>query len=142
VLYLDASAIVKLILEEAESPALRTWLGERPFGVTSGLSTVEVRRTVHLYAERTLAGATARRSAASDVAARTESVLSGIVVLDIDDAVLARAARVEPSVLRTLDAIHLASALTLDDLDAFVTYDRELSDAASLAGLAVAAPGA
>lgn len=141
-LYLDSSAIVKLVLEETESPALRAWLGERPFGVTSGLGPVEVRRTVRLYVERALSRATSRGPNVNEVTTRAETVLSGIVVLEIDEAILSHAARVDPSNLRALDAIHLASALSLEGLEAFVAYDRELREAAQAAGLHVAAPGA
>jgi len=142
VLYLDSSAIVKLVLEEAESAALRAWLGERPFGVTSGLGPVEVRRTVRLFVERALSRTVSQGSTANELGTRTEAVLSGLVVLEIDETILSRAARVDPSTLRALDAIHLASALSLEGLEAFVAYDRELREAAQAAGLNVAAPGA
>jgi predicted nucleic acid-binding protein len=142
VLYLDSSAIVKLVLEEAESPALQAWLGDRPFGVTCGLGPLEVRRSVRVLVERALSRATSRVANVNEVTTRAEIVLSGIVVLDIDEAILSRAARVDPSNLRALDAIHLASALSLEGLEAFVSYDRELLEAARAAGLNVAAPGA
>jgi predicted nucleic acid-binding protein len=139
VLYLDSSAIVKLVLQEPETPALRGWLGEQPFGVTSALAQVEVRRTVRIFAETVLAGR--REGTAEELRSRTDSVISGIVVIALDDAVLSRAASLDPTRMRTLDAIHLASALSLEDLDVFVTYDHELAQAAREAGLAVAAPG-
>ena len=63
-------------------------------------------------------------------------------MLEIDEAILSHAARVDPSNLHALDAIHLASALSLEGLEAFVVYDRELREAAQAAGLNVAAPGA
>ena len=58
----------------------------------------------------------------------------------MDEQILAQAASLDPPGLRSLDAIHLATALSLDGLDALVTYDRRLSDAATDAGLAVASP--
>lgn len=137
-LYLDSSAIVKLVLDEAESAALREWIGERPPGVSSGLAAVEVRLTVRLFTARALP---ADRRAAAELKERFETAMSGIALLAIDDAVLARAGVLEPVALRALDAIHLATALSVDDLEAFVTYDRELGAAASGLGLAVAAPG-
>lgn len=139
-LYLDSSAIVKLVLQEPETAALRRWLVEQPLGVTSALAQVEVRRTVRIFAETVLGGRPV--AAADDLRSRTDSVISGIVVIAVDDAVLSRAASLDPAQLRTLDAIHLASALSLEDLEAFVTYDRDLAQAARGIGLAVAAPGA
>jgi hypothetical protein len=141
VLYLDSSAILKLVLEESETSALRAWLGERPLSVTSGVAPVEVRRTVRLFAETALTGAPRGQNTASDLNARTEAVMSGIVVLTIDDAILSRAAALDPPLLRTLDAVHLASALSLEELEAFVTYDHDLGEAAHQAGLVVTSPG-
>jgi uncharacterized protein len=69
-------------------------------------------------------------------------VLSGLVVLEIDDALLRRAAAMAPAQLRSLDAVHLASAERLGaDLDVFVAYDQRLLRAAQTLGLAVVSPG-
>jgi predicted nucleic acid-binding protein len=69
-------------------------------------------------------------------------ILSGLVLLDIDDALLRRAAAIRPAHLRSLDAIHLSSAERLGpDLDVFVAYDDRLLQAARALGLAVASPG-
>lgn len=128
-LYLDASALAKLLLTEKESPVLeRRVAGERL--VTSALSRVEVSRAV-------------RRGLADPEPALAlfEEILRRCVVLPVDAGVLGAAAGVDPARLRTLDAIHLASALPLvDELSAFVTYDRQLGAAASRAGLPVEAP--
>ncbi len=68
-------------------------------------------------------------------------MLAGVAVLALDDTIAARAARLDPPPLRTLDSIHLATALSVDRLDGFVTYDDRLSQAANAAGLSVFAPG-
>lgn len=70
-----------------------------------------------------------------------ELVLEGIDLLPIDEHTVASAGRLRPPSLRSLDAIHLATALSIrEDLDAFVTYDRRLGEAVTTAGLSVAAP--
>ena len=126
--YLDSSALVKLVLLEAESAALRRYLKQHAERVSSALAKVEVARAVRAQ------GAPAR--------ARADRVLARIRILRIDDDVLTRAADLDPGVLRSLDAIHLASALALGaDLEAVVTYDGRMRDAARLLSLEVTAPG-
>ena len=126
VVYLDASAIVKLVVPEPGSPELENGLRERS-RVTSAISRVEVVRAVSRRA------APSSRSPA-DVLARLTSIA-------VDDTVISLAASMTPSQLRTLDAIHLASALQVaPDLDAFITYDRQLGHAAAAAGLPVETP--
>lgn len=128
--YLDSSALVKLVLPEAESSALLKSLDAWPARLSSELSRVEVIRAV--------------RRATSDPAAegRAEDVLAGLHLLKIDSGILGRAARLDPRTLRSLDAIHLASALSLgDDLGSMVVYDAGLATAAAACGLKVAAPG-
>ena len=128
VLYLDASALVKLILSESETAALTTFLGERATVVTSRLAEIEVIRAV------------ARIAQPGDVEHANE-VLEGVRLIEIDTTVSTLAKSVAPTVLRSVDAIHLASALTIaSELDAFVTYDLRLADAARDAGLTVVAP--
>lgn len=125
--YLDSSAIVKLIESERESDALRAWLASAPPIVSSGLARVEV-----LRAART-------RGASTTVAA--QELLAGTTLIAIDDAILDAAARAEPSVLRSLDAIHLATAQAMgEELCGLVTYDRRLAEAAESAGIPVSAP--
>ncbi len=68
-------------------------------------------------------------------------MLAGLELVELDDRVIAAAAGLDPAELASLDAIHLASALSLgDDLGAFVCYDRRLAEAATAAGLPMLAP--
>jgi len=123
-LYLDASALVKLVRIEAETPALRE---------TVRMPDVRAASSVIAVAE---VGRAARRMGRSP-----DEALGGVVLMDVSDAILQRAAVIDPPSLRTLDAIHLATALTLgDDLDGFVAYDRRLEEAATAAGLRVLSP--
>jgi len=128
-LYLDSSALVKLVLPEAESTALVKSLESWPVRVTSELARVEVVRA-------------ARRAAADPaVERRAEEVMAAIHLLRIDDEILDRASRLEPRTLRALDAIHLASALSLGgDLGAMAIYDAVLASAAAACGMEVVAP--
>ena len=127
--YLDSSAIVKLIVTEPESRALRRYLAVHEDRVASGLVRVEVCRALR----RTHGGteATLRRA---------DEILEGIALVAVDDPILRDAAALEPSRLRSLDAVHLATALSLDGLEAVVTYDLRLQSAAVEAGLEVASP--
>ena len=129
-LYLDSSALVKLVLPEKESQVLLESLSVWPVRVTSELARVEVLR--------------AARRATSQPAAekRAEEVMAGLYLLKIDSDILHEAARLEPRILRSLDAIHLASALSLGtDLGAIVIYDGNMATAAASCGLRVLAPG-
>ncbi len=128
-LYVDASALVKLVVTEPESEALLAELSGRENLVTSAVSVVEVVRA-------------ARRVAASPaLVERAQHVIGAMNLLAVDRQVLDRAAALEPVTLRALDAIHLASALSLeDDLDAMVVYDRRLAEAASSSHVRVLAP--
>jgi len=129
-LYLDASALVKRVVREAESEALEALIEDAEHVGTSVVADVELHRAV----ERAGGGARMRRQA-------TEALeLVDLVQLDAE---IVRAARsIGPPSLRTLDAIHLASARAVGDaVDLFVAYDRRLADAAREAGLAVVAPG-
>ena len=129
-LYLDSSALVKLVLAEAESGALLKSLGAWPDRVSSELARVEVVR------------ATRRVSAGSDIKERAEQVLASLHLLKIDSDILEWAARLGPPTLRSLDAIHLASALSLgDDLGAMAVYDSGLAAAAVAVGIKVLSPG-
>ena len=130
-LYLDSSALVKLVLPEAESAALLENLAAWPACVSSELARVEVVRAAR------------RASAEPAVEQRAEEVIASLHLLKIDSDILDRATRLEPRMLRSLDAIHLASALSLgDDLGAIATYDGGLATAATACGLTVLAPGA
>ena len=127
-LYLDSSAFVKLAVEEPETAALRAFLAERGGRrVSSALLRTEALRAVrHLGAQ---ALATVREG------------LRRVDLVGIDDRILDTAGTLEPRVLRTLDSIHVATALAVgDDLEAIVTYDERMVEAAKLLGLATASP--
>lgn len=126
-LYLDSSAIVKLVARERETPDLVEVLRTDPAVVSSALAWTEVIRAV-----RRARGPVARASA----------VLEGIAFVPIDEGILQAAADLEPVGLRTLDAIHIATALSLgDDIAKLVAYDRHVAEAAAAAGIPVLAPG-
>lgn len=127
--YLDASALVKLVAPEAETAPLVAYLAEHPSQATSVVGLVEVRR------------AAARRPGIPPE--RVEAVCSRITAIALDAVVARVAGAVEPPALRTLDAVHLASAVALaEDLETLVTYDRRLTEAAVALGLPTASPGA
>lgn len=129
VVYLDSSAITKLLVEEPERQDLRQFLESRPDRVTSIVGAIEVGRAVWRQDPTQLASLAA--------------VWEGIGRIALDQAVVDRAATLDPPGLRTLDAIHLASALELgSDLSVLVTYDVRFADAARRQGIAVASPGA
>jgi predicted nucleic acid-binding protein len=129
-IYLDASAIVKLVVPEPETDALLTRLNQSPDRVSSEVARVEVRRALW------------RAGASRAVHARADAVLASLTLLRIDHPVLARAESLKDPVLRTLDAIHLGAALSLgDDPDAFITYDARLAHAARKQRLPVQHPG-
>lgn len=123
--YLDASALVKLVIAEVESVALHRWYVEAERLVTSRIGVIETIR------------ATSRMP--FDPAHRAK-VMGDVEVVELQDPIARSAASVPPSTLRTLDAIHLASALAIGELDAFVTYDDRLAAAARSAGLTVVRP--
>lgn len=127
-LYLDSSAFVKLVVEEPESSALRAYLaGTAARPIASALLRTEVLRAVRLVGGEALA--TAREA------------LRRVDLVSVDDRLLDAAGLLDPRVLRTLDAIHLATAIALgDDLEAILTYDGRLAGAARLVGLPTAAP--
>ena len=130
-LYLDSSALVKLVAPEPESKALFGYLADRPELLSSALARVELMRAVR------------RLGNEGDLRARTEKVLGSVALLRVDDPVLTAANALEPSTLRSLDAIHLATALSVrDELESFVVYDRNLAAAAQAHGLSVSTPGA
>jgi predicted nucleic acid-binding protein len=124
--YADASALVKLVLLEPESPALHRWFVAAPRVATSRVGVIETIR------------ATSRRP---HDAAHRDRVIADVAVYELDGEIAAVAASIGSSALRTLDAIHLATALALvPDLDAFVTYDDRLAEAARNLGLPVMRP--
>jgi predicted nucleic acid-binding protein len=128
-LYLDSSAVVKLVRSEPETPALLELLRSRPDVISSALARVEVTRAVR------------RLKRPGDIKQRVVAALMRVALVPIDAEVLTGAADVLPPEIRSLDAIHLATALLLrDDVDGFVTYDRQLGMAARTAGIPVLSP--
>ena len=125
--YLDASAIVKLIVREPESEALECWLGEgRQEIVSCALVRTEVVRAAVPWGPEAIL--------------RARRLLDRLDLIVLDDELLDLAGElVEP--LRSLDAIHVAAALELgEELEAFVTYDRQMTRAAEALGVTVVAP--
>lgn len=125
-IYVDTSALAKLVIPEAESASMREF-AVSPM-ITSALASTELRRTVRRNAPQLLVQA--------------EQLLERVVQLTIDAELLRHASGLDPLSLRTLDAIHLASALRVrDDIDTFVAYDRRLLEAARALGIPTASPG-
>ena len=126
--YLDTAALVKLVVAEQETPALRAWLGVADRDpVSCDLARTELMRAV--------------RRAAPDRVVQARAVLDALTLLEVTTAVFEEAGRLDPAVVRSLDAIHLAAALSLgDDLEGLVTYDERLAEAARANGVAVVAP--
>lgn len=125
VAYLDASAIVKLVRVEPESPSMLRWYQERERLVTSRVGVIESRR--------------AARRGDGDLA-QLAAILDRLEVFELDQGIDQRAGAIGPQALRTLDAIHLATAMAIPGLGSFVTYDDRLADAARLLGLPVVRP--
>jgi len=126
--YLDASAFVKLVLPEPETAALVAALDAHARLVASEILEIEVLRT-------------ARRASGDDGVEAGRSQLEGIRLLPITSQIRKRACELEPDTLRTLDAIHIATALDLgEQLDSIYAYDLRMTAAAIEAGLLVHAP--
>ena len=127
VAYLDSSALVKLVIREAESDALQSHLRTRALRVCCALARVEVPRAVQAHGGAAVA--------------RADQLLDRIGLIALDDPLLRAAGKLAGASLRSLDAIHLAAARTLeDDLTEVITYDHRMTDAARALGLPVAAP--
>lgn len=125
--YLDSSALVKLVVRESESPTLRRYLENEPDRASCTLARVEVVRAV--------------RGRGAPAVARARRLLQRLNLVQMNDELLEAAAIMDPRIVRSLDAIHLAAAqLFGDELTALVTYDRRMADAARSMGLEVAAP--
>jgi predicted nucleic acid-binding protein len=128
-IYLDSAAVVKLVHAEAESQALRDWLDERADTgwISSALVEIESFRALARHAP--------------DAVTRLHLVLDLIELSDLDPSVRILAQTIRPANVRSLDAIHLATALQLRaQLTSFITYDKRLADAARIAGLTVDMP--
>jgi len=129
VIYLDSSALLRMLIDEPESESLALWLASRTDipKVSSELARVELIRACRRIDEEIVPGA--RR------------LLSGLDLAPVTSEVIEQATRAGDRTVRSLDAIHLASAMMLrSDLSAFVVYDRRLRKAAEAEGLAVSDP--
>lgn len=132
-IYLDSSGVVKLVRVETHTAELVTWLGDREGAalVSSALVEVEVPRALRRHTPTALDG--------------VQAVLSRLYKIEIDATVRETAASYETGALRSLDAIHLATADLLareqEGLTAFVAYDERLLEAAQSIGLTTVSPG-
>ena len=126
--YADTSALVKLVVAENETPALHRWLqAAAPTLVSSDLARTELQRAV--------------RRAAPQLMPDARRVLDAVILVEATPAIFDAAGRVTPIELRSLDAIHLVTALDLgDDLDALLAYDERLIDAATGHGIPTISP--
>jgi predicted nucleic acid-binding protein len=128
-IYLDPAAVVKLVHAEPESGALRGWLDERaetPW-ISSVLTEIESFRALARYAP--------------EAVSRLPAVLDQIDLFDLDQGIRMAARTVTPATVRSLDAIHLGTAMRFrSSLTSFVTYDKRLLDAAQAAGLPINSP--
>lgn len=132
--YADASALVKLVRDEPESQALRTFLADADL-VSSELLLTEVPRAI-------------MRAVADDPALpfevlirRAGEILDALALLPLDRGLLVAAGALAEPGLRALDAVHIAAAIDLSPIDAFVSYDERQTAAARLAGLRTVGPG-
>jgi predicted nucleic acid-binding protein len=133
VFYADASALVKLVLDEPESRALRAFIADADL-VSSDLILTEipraVRRAVDDHPDLPL----------EPMLERVGALVEAIALRPVDRPLLAAAGALEEPALRALDAIHVASAVDLQPIETFVTYDERQAAAARLAGLRTIAP--
>jgi predicted nucleic acid-binding protein len=127
--YLDASALVKLAVHEPETAALEHAVVDRDALFTSEVGAIELHRALG-------------RTGQASTYEQAEAVLEAVFIADLTPAIRSQAGRLTPSSLRTLDAIHVATAasLSLPDMD-FITYDDRQAAAARALGLRVRQPG-
>ena len=126
--YIDSSALVKAVLREPESDdLLRHFRQTRPSLIASSLIKVETTRAI-------------RQVEPTKGVAELNVALEEITLVAVTEAILRRAANVEPALLRSLDAVHLATALDVG-AEAMIVYDQRLADAARAHGFAVMSPG-
>lgn len=128
--YLDTSALIKLVIAEAETIGLRNYLGTIGGDTlfTAALTRTELIRAVRRVDARALDPA--------------RQMLAAVATVNLTSTLLDAAANLDPPLLRSLDAIHLAAAQRAGtDLRTVVTYDARMSEAAALLGIPVAAPG-
>ncbi len=128
-IYLDTSAFLKTVLSEPQTAAMEAFLAtvESPRFVSSALIAVEARRSVLCNDPSRLP--------------RTDLALVRVTQVEMSEAVLEAASRLPDPQLRSLDAIHIATALLIrEDVDVLVSYDQRLLAAATAYGLPTAAP--
>ena len=133
-IYMDTSALTKLIIAEHESDALTMWVAEQTEAheslTTSDVGRIELMRT-------------AARLDDDEIFDHARYVANWINGASVTEEIVAGAERIGLPTLRSLDAIHLASAVSIhEQLSAFVSYDKRLLDAARAEGLTVVSPGA
>lgn len=134
--YLDASAAVKLVREEPESRPLRRYLGDGPQLFSSELLEVEVRRAVRRFT------ASLSPEQQGELLTAAAEVLADFTLFEVRRELLVSAGAMDDPGLRSLDAVHLATALAAPlAFDAFVSYDDRQLEAAERAALPVASPG-
>jgi predicted nucleic acid-binding protein len=125
--YLDTSVLGRVLLDEPDTPAIRRELGRFERHVSSGLLSVELHRL----------------GLRENMLALVSELLSGKVLIPIDAEILTAAETIAPPTVATLDAIHLATAVSLSSagrLDALMTYDKQLATGARAHGIEVLAP--
>jgi uncharacterized protein len=127
-LYVDSSALVKLVIEESESTALEAYLPRDALLATSRIALVEVTR------------ATALANPSEEVRKETARLLQACLLVAVNDRVLRDAAAITSREVSTLDAIHLATALYVE-ADELIAYDRRLLTASEVRGIRAIAPG-
>lgn len=127
-IYADASALVKLLVSEPESAALARAIPTDAQVVSSALSVVELARAVRVA------------DLDDDVEPETDALLAGCTLVDIDSVVLSMASGLASRTLKSLEAVHLATAICVAP-DLVLVYDRQLARAVRQAGLRVEAPG-
>ena len=131
--YVDASALVKLVREEPESPALRRFLSDADL-LSCELVLTELPRAIRR------ASAIDPRFPLAQLMSRAGELLDSLALLPLDRALLLAAGALAEPAVRALDAIHVAAAVDLSPLDAFVSYDERQGAAARLAGLRTVRP--
>lgn len=131
--YVDTSAFVKLVTEEAGSSAMVAWARVQDRD-RDGLWSSDLLRTEAVRAARRIG---------SDALARTRAVLDAFNLVELSRDTFVRAGEIEPTIMRSLDALHLTAAMELgDELDGVVSYDERMCAAAYSAGIAILQPGA
>jgi uncharacterized protein len=126
--YLDTSVLGRILLDEPDTPAIRRELGHFERHISSGLLSVELHRL----------------GLRVNMPAVVSELLSGKVLIPVEAEILAAAETITPPTVATLDAIHLATAVSLSKagkLDALMTYDKQLAIGAREHGLEVLTPG-